>query len=68
MGLIIGAVGSGQLASRMGRYKILMLIGLMTAALTDSCVMGALLSRLPYNRDAEPDVRAVVDALRRRTA
>lgn len=42
--------------------------GLMTAALTDSCMMGSLLSRLPYNRDAEPDVRAVVDALGRRTA
>lgn len=33
VGLIIGAVGSGQLASRMGRYKVLMLIGLMTATL-----------------------------------
>ncbi|WP_221088483.1 MDR family MFS transporter [Deinococcus aquaedulcis] len=33
VGLIIGAIGSGQLASRMGRYKPLMLIGLMTAAL-----------------------------------
>ncbi|MBZ9714535.1 MDR family MFS transporter [Deinococcus multiflagellatus] len=33
VGLIIGAVGSGQIASRMGRYKPLMLIGLITAAL-----------------------------------
>ncbi|PTA69530.1 MDR family MFS transporter [Deinococcus arcticus] len=33
VGLIVGAIGSGQLASRMGRYKPLMLIGLMAAAL-----------------------------------
>ncbi|MBZ9749547.1 MFS transporter [Deinococcus sp. HMF7604] len=33
VGLIIGAIGSGQIASRMGRYKPLMLIGLMTAGL-----------------------------------
>ncbi|WP_019007905.1 MDR family MFS transporter [Deinococcus aquatilis] len=33
VGLIFGAVGSGQLASRVGRYKFLMLIGLMTSAL-----------------------------------
>jgi len=33
VGIIIGAVGSGQIASRIGRYKILMLVGLMTAAL-----------------------------------
>ncbi|MFC5847759.1 DHA2 family efflux MFS transporter permease subunit [Deinococcus petrolearius] len=32
-GLIVGAVGSGQIASRMGRYKPLMLIGLSLAAL-----------------------------------
>lgn len=39
--------------------------GLVTAALTDSCAMGALLSRLPYNRDLEPDLRDAVDALAR---
>ncbi|MEW6422685.1 MAG: MDR family MFS transporter, partial [Deinococcota bacterium] len=33
VGLIIGAIGSGQIASRIGRYKPLMLIGLVTAAL-----------------------------------
>ncbi|BBN95207.1 EmrB/QacA family drug resistance transporter [Deinococcus grandis] len=33
VGLIIGAIGSGQIASRMGRYKPLMLIGLITAGL-----------------------------------
>ncbi|PYE56421.1 MDR family MFS transporter [Deinococcus yavapaiensis] len=33
IGLIIGAVGSGQIASRLGVYKPLMLIGLSVAAL-----------------------------------
>lgn len=33
VGLIIGAIGSGQIASRIGRYKPLMLIGLVVAAL-----------------------------------
>ncbi|ABF45444.1 Drug resistance transporter EmrB/QacA subfamily [Deinococcus geothermalis DSM 11300] len=33
VGLIIGSVGSGQIASRIGRYKPLILIGLVVAAL-----------------------------------
>jgi EmrB/QacA subfamily drug resistance transporter len=33
VGLIIGAIGSGQIASRIGRYKVLMLIGLSAATL-----------------------------------
>lgn len=33
VGLIIGAIGSGQIASRIGRYKPLMLIGLSTMIL-----------------------------------
>lgn len=37
--------------------------GLTTAALTDSCAMGMLLSRLPYNRRDEPDLAAVLGAL-----
>src|SRR5699024_9912053 len=36
--------------------------GLTGAALTNSCAMGMLLSRLPYNRRNEPDVAAVVRA------
>ncbi|GMA16517.1 DHA2 family efflux MFS transporter permease subunit [Deinococcus metallilatus] len=32
-GLIVGAIGSGQIASRIGRYKVLMLGGLIIAAL-----------------------------------
>jgi rhodanese-related sulfurtransferase len=42
--------------------------GLTTAALTDSCAMGAALSRLPYNRSATevslPDALAALTAVR----
>ena len=37
--------------------------GLVFAATTNTCAMGNLLSRLPYNRGATCDVRAVVDQL-----
>ncbi|WP_116113105.1 rhodanese-like domain-containing protein [Austwickia chelonae] len=37
--------------------------GLMAAALTDSCMMGSLLSKLPYNRELEPDLRSVLTEL-----
>lgn len=39
--------------------------GLVAAALTDSCVMGSLLARLPYNRDLEPDAADVIATLAR---
>lgn len=38
--------------------------GLTVAALTDSCAMGAALSRLPYNRDASCDLQSVLAELR----
>ncbi len=34
--------------------------GLVLAALTDSCVMGMLLARLPYNRGRGADVEAAI--------
>jgi rhodanese-related sulfurtransferase len=37
--------------------------GLTVAALTNTCAMGMLLSKLPYNRSATCDVDAVVDQL-----
>lgn len=48
VGLIIGSVGSGQIASRIGRYKVLMLIGLMTAAL-GFFALSTLSADTPYN-------------------
>ncbi|MFB8406731.1 rhodanese-like domain-containing protein [Streptomyces sp. NPDC055912] len=38
--------------------------GLTYAALSNSCMMGVLLSRLPYNRGPRPDVRSVITELR----
>lgn len=64
-----GLVATGVLASTVApRAKWLagfVGAGLVTAAATDSCLMGSLLSKLPYNRDVEPDVREVVSALGR---
>jgi hypothetical protein len=37
--------------------------GLAAAALTNTCAMGMLLSRLPYNRGATCDARTVVAQL-----
>ena len=38
--------------------------GLAGAALTNSCAMGMLLSKLPYNRRNTPDLTAVMRQLR----
>ncbi|MEU4079112.1 sulfurtransferase [Streptomyces venezuelae] len=38
--------------------------GLTYAALSNSCAMGVLLSRLPYNRGPRPDLRTVIAELR----
>ncbi|MFE5941803.1 rhodanese-like domain-containing protein [Streptomyces sp. NPDC056480] len=38
--------------------------GLTYAALSNSCLMGVLLSRLPYNRGPRPDIRSVIAELR----
>jgi rhodanese-related sulfurtransferase len=43
-------------------------LGLTVAALTNTCAMGALLGKLPYNRGASCDVNAVVDQLTRGAA
>ena len=37
--------------------------GLVGAAVTDSCLMGQLLSKLPYNRDASCDLQSVLREL-----
>ncbi len=39
--------------------------GLAVAALTNTCVMGMLLARLPYNRVASCDLDSIVDQLRK---
>jgi hypothetical protein len=42
--------------------------GLIVAALTNSCLMGMLLARLPYNRGSGGDVDAAIGQLRREGA
>jgi len=42
--------------------------GLTVAALSNTCAMGAVLGKLPYNRGNTCDVNAVVDQLTNRTA
>lgn len=42
--------------------------GLVFAGVTDTCAMGMLLARLPYNRPAGCDVAAMVGALTRGAA
>jgi rhodanese-related sulfurtransferase len=41
--------------------------GLAAAALTNSCAMGSLLARLPYNRPVEHDTGRTIERLRRHT-
>ncbi len=42
--------------------------GLTFSALTDTCAMGAMLARLPFNRDAgEPPAERTLESVRRRT-
>ncbi|MFE6067904.1 rhodanese-like domain-containing protein [Streptomyces sp. NPDC056525] len=38
--------------------------GLAYAALSNSCMLGVLLSKLPYNRGPRPDIRSVIAELR----
>lgn len=52
----IGVPGAKWLAFAVGT-------GLAVAALTNTCAMGMLLARLPYNRGATCDLRAVVTQL-----
>lgn len=42
--------------------------GLTAAALSNSCLMGMMLAKLPYNRAADPDPRQLVAALAGRSA
>ncbi|MEU5868262.1 MULTISPECIES: rhodanese-like domain-containing protein [unclassified Nonomuraea] len=39
--------------------------GLVYAAVSNSCAMGVMLSRLPYNRGPRPDIRTVIAQLRK---
>ena len=59
LGAIVGSVAVPALTFVAGFVGA----GLTVAALTNSCVMGSLLAKLPYNRNAGCDVDAVVKQL-----
>ena len=53
---------------RVTRSLVGVSIGLAVAALTGTCAMGMLLSKLPYNRGASCDLDSIVGQLRDGTA
>lgn len=61
--VLIGVVGGVLVADPLTYLAGFVGAGLTFAALTDTCLMGNLLSRLPYNRGPGADVDAVREAL-----
>jgi len=62
-GLVLAGVLASVLVPSMKWLSAAIGGGLAVAALTDSCVMGLLLSKLPYNRDASCDLQTVLAEL-----
>ncbi|MEZ4521408.1 MAG: rhodanese-like domain-containing protein [Thermomicrobiales bacterium] len=58
-----GAVGGLVLHPLVGLLAIGVGSGLMYSAVTDSCMMATLLSKLPYNRDASCDITEIIGRL-----
>ena len=65
-GLVLGGALGGLLLTRaVGLLAVGVGGGLLFSALTDSCAMGQLLGKLPYNRSADHDIGAVLAAISR---
>ena len=62
-GLVLTGVLASVVAPRAKWLSGAIGAGLTTAALTNTCAMGNLLSRLPYNTDASADLPTVIAAL-----
>ncbi|GAA3620610.1 rhodanese-like domain-containing protein [Marihabitans asiaticum] len=62
-GIVLASVLASTVAPRAKWVAGAIGTGLTGAALTDTCAMGALLSRLPYNRRGAPEVEDVVERL-----
>ena len=62
-GLVLTGVLASVVAPRAKWLSGAIGAGLTTAALTNTCAMGNLLSRLPYNRDAGTDLPTVIAEL-----
>jgi rhodanese-related sulfurtransferase len=62
-GLVLAGVLASVLVPSMKWLSAAIGGGLAVAALTNSCIMGLLLSKLPYNRDASCDLQTVLAEL-----
>lgn len=67
-GIVLASVVAGAWLPAATVVAGLVGAGLTVAALTDTCAMGMLLARLPYNRRGGADVDAVIARLRRNPA
>jgi rhodanese-related sulfurtransferase len=61
--IVLTAVVVGAVVSPVTWVAAAIGAGLVLAAVSNTCVMGTLLAKLPYNRDPRTDVDAVVAAL-----
>lgn len=62
--VVAGSVVASQLSPRLKWIAAGLGTGLVTAAITNSCAMGAALSRMPWNRGvADPDIRTILTEL-----
>jgi rhodanese-related sulfurtransferase len=61
--VLVGTLGSLLIWQPLIYLSMFVGAGLIFAALTDSCMMGLLLAKLPYNRAAACDVKQVVSQL-----
>ena len=62
-GLVLAGVLASVLVPTMKWFSAAIGGSLVVAALTNSCIMGLLLSKLPYNRDASCDLQTVLAEL-----
>lgn len=62
-GLVLAGVLASVLVPNMKWLAAAVGAGLAMAALTNSCIMGSLISRLPHNQDASCDVQTVLAKL-----
>ncbi len=62
--VVLGAIGGLLIWTPLMLLALAVGAGLSYSALTDSCTMAKVLSKLPYNRDASCDINEIVGRLR----
>jgi hypothetical protein len=63
--LVVAGIAGSAFVPRLKYLSGAVGAGLAVAALSNSCLMGTVLSKLPYNRSAQCDVDAVIRELTR---